>query len=261
MSRCTRENHHRTCALFSYASTLDFGQYSRLEQLQKRLWYFSYLKYPITSLYQLLTNPSRSILSADQPSISYSLPCAGCSRCRPSLVEDYHAAQQQQTKSSYFSRFYQSNRSNSQPTIAEVPRPMENPECGLEYSLPLSQNPVELRANVMNDEHSFRLEIYDQFKSFNYDQTRPPSQSLNVQRIRFHPNDALIAKHLLINHDKTDPKSPSIEYRIDLSEKTLKVLQINPQSSFIEKSTARELEEEALEKKGIFLFSRRIQSF
>jgi len=53
-----------------------------------------------------------------------------------------------------------------------------------------------------------------------------------------------------------------IEYRIELSEKTLKFIQINKDLFLRKKPTRYELEEEALEKKGIFLFPRhqRIQS-
>jgi hypothetical protein len=77
---------------------------------------------------------------------------------------------------------------------------------------------------------------------------------------------------MLINHDKLNKKkdeeeeeitNDAIEYRIELSEKSLKFLQINDDSLLKKRSvlkpTVNELEEDALEKKGIFLFSRRYQ--
>ena len=251
--------------IFSYASTFDFGHYSRLEQLQKRLWYFSYFKYPISSIYHLLTTSLQSISSSDQPSIVYSRPCSGCLRCQPTLVEQYHASQQQQSKTSYFSRVYQSNRSIIKPVAPEVSPPIENPECGIEYCIDTKEKPIELRAKTTTDEHSFQVDISDQFERFNYDQTKYPTQSVEVQYIRFKPNINLIGKQMLINHEKFDMKTienelnPFVECRIELSEQSLKFIQINPDLSLTRETTKNELEEETLEKTGIFLFPRRSQ--
>lgn len=240
-----------------------------MEQLQKRLWYFSYLKYPISSIYHLLTNPAQSITSVDQPSITYSRPCSGCLRCQPSLAEQYQTSQQQQqlqTRTSFFSRVYQSNRSNQKPAnVPQLSPPVENPDCGVEYCLDINQTPIELHATTTNDEHSFQVDIYEQIERFNYDQEKPHRQSLNVQHIRFHPNVNLIAKHLLIDHEKVDLTKLSngihalTDVRVELSEKSLKFIQINPQSTFVKKPAKNELEEDALEKTGIFLFPRRSQ--
>jgi hypothetical protein len=65
---------------------------------------------------------------------------------------------------------------------------------------------------------------------------------------------------MLINHEKLDKnKNSSDEYRIELSEKTLKFIQINNDLLSTKKPTKNELEEDALEKTGIFLFPRRYQ--
>ena len=242
---------------------MDFGHYSRLQQLQKRLWYFSYLKYPISSVYHLLTNSSQSITSVDQPSITYSHPCSGCLRCQPSLAEQYQTSQQP-AKTSFFSRIYQSNRSNIKPSAA-IPQsspPVENPDCGVEYCLDTKQMPMEFHVKATNDEHSFQVKIDEEFQRFNYDETKPHSQLINVQRVRFHPNVDLIPKHMLIDHEKldsiklSDAINSSTEFRVELSDKPLKFIQINPQSSAMKKLTKNELEEDALEKTGIFLFPR-----
>jgi hypothetical protein len=245
--------------IFSYASTFDFGHYTRLEQLQRRLWYFSYLKYPISSIYHLLTNSLKSISSSEQSSIIYSHPCSGCLRCQSNLLEQYHSSQSQ-PKASYFSRIYQSNRSNVKAIVPQVSPPVENPDCGIEYCINTTDKPIELRAKLTNDEHGFQVDISDKFQRFNYDKETYPKQSINVQHIRFNPNIDLIPKYMLINHEKVDKDKHSfIECRIELSEKTLKFIQINNDLSLTNKPTKNELEEDALEKRGIFLFSRRHQ--
>ena len=258
-------------SIFSYASALDFGHYSRLEQLQKRLWYFSYLKYPISSIYLYLTNSSKSISSAEQSSIIYSRPCSGCLRCQPSLMEDYRLSQQQQVKKpSFFSRLYQSNRSDTKPVTPQLSPPVENPECGIEYCMDIEKQPIQIWAKVSNHDHDFQVDISENFERFNYDREKYPKQSMEVQSIRFNPNLDLIEKQLLINHEKLPKKKEGeeehdfSEFRIELSEKTLRFIQINNESLISKKSilkpTKYELEEDALEKKGIFLFPRHVQS-
>jgi hypothetical protein len=247
--------------IFSYASTFDFGHYSRLEQLQKRLWYFSYLKYPISSIYHYLTNSLQSILSSEQSSIIYSHPCSGCLRCQPSLIEQYHTAQQK-PKASFFSRIYQSKRSNIKPIISEISPPVENPDCGIEYCINIVNKPIQIWTKIANDEYSFQVDVSDKLESFNYDKEKYPKQSLNVQHIRFNPNIDLIPKQMLINHEtflkkNREEENYLLECRIELSEKTLKFIQINNDLSLMKKPTKSQLEEDALEKKGIFLFPRR----
>ncbi|CAF1218036.1 unnamed protein product [Rotaria sp. Silwood1] len=253
-----------------YASTFDFGHYTRLEQLQKRLWYFSYLKYPISSIYLSIRDSLNSILSSEQSSIIYSNPCSGCLRCQPSLLDQYRLSQQEK-KSSYFSRIYQSNRTNIKPNISQIKEPIENPNCGIEYCINLDKKPIQLWAKLINDEHSFQIDISDKLERFNYDKEKYPKQSINVQHIRFNPNINLFNKYMLINHEKFDKKKDKeeekqndlIEYRIELSEKTLKFIEINQDLLLTKqltlKPTFNKLEEDALEKKGIFLFSRRHQ--
>jgi hypothetical protein len=250
--------------LFSYASTIDFGYYSRLEQLQKRLWYFSYLKYPISSIYHYLTNSLKTILSSDQSSIVYSRPCQGCLRCKPSLLEQYHSSQQE-PKVSFFSRIYQSNRSNIKPVVSQVLPPIENPDCGVEYCINIDKKPIQIWAQIGNDEHGFQVDVSDKFQRFNYNKEKYPKQSLNVQHIRFNPNIDLIPKQMLINHEKflliktEEEENQSLECRIELTEKTFKFIQINNDLLLTKKPTKYELEEDALEKTGIFLFPRRHQ--
>lgn len=261
---------------FSYASTFDFGYYSRLEQLQKRLWYFSYLKYPISSIYLYLTTSLQSISSSNQSSILYSNSCSGCLRCQPSLLEQYRTNQQQQQqeqKSTYFSRLYQSNRSNIKPVIPQLTPPVENPDCGVEYCMNTGSKPIQIWTKIGNDEHGFHADISENFERFNYNQETYPKQSYNVQHIRFDLNKNLIKKQLFINHDKypSDKKEKqtdreeeevenhSTECRIELSEKTLKFIQTTNDSLLIKKPTRYELEEDALEQRGIFLFPRRQQ--
>ena len=256
--------------IFSYASTLDFGHYSRLEQLRKRLWYFSYLKYPISSIYHYITNSPTSIVSSEQTSILYSRPCSGCLRCQPSLMEQYRLSQQQQDeqpKVTFFSRMYQSKRSNTKPVISQLSLPIENPDCGVEYCVNIENKPIQIWAKIHSDEHDFQVDLSDKLERFNYDKEKYPKQSMNVQHIRFNPNIDLIPKQMLINHEKVEinkeQENPSIECRIELSEKTLKFIQINSEFLLTKKSTLKptvnELEEEALEKKNIFLFPRQQQ--
>ncbi|CAF0793802.1 unnamed protein product [Adineta steineri] len=251
-----------------YASTLDFGHYTRLEQLQKRLWYFSYLKYPISSIYHFLTTSVKSISSSEQPAITYSNPCPGCLRCQPSLMDQYNLSQQQQKehKPSFFSRIYQTKHSNIKTVKPQLSLPVENPDCGIEYCMNPTKQPIQIWTKLNNNEHNIQVDISDTLERFNYDKEKYPKQSMNVQHIRFNPNIDLIPKQMLINHDKLkeneEKKYPS-ECQIELSEKTLKFIEINQdllltkQSTL--KSTIHELEEDALEKKGIFLFSRRHQ--
>ena len=126
---------------------MEFGHYSRLEQLQKRLWYFSYLNYPISSLYHLLTNSSRAILSSDNPSIFYTRPCQGCSRCQPKLLEEYRRLEderQNRKTPSFFSKFYQSNRHQVKSSPPLLSPPIENPDCGVEYPLERATSPVQM---------------------------------------------------------------------------------------------------------------------
>ena len=261
--------------MFSYASTLEFGHYSRLEQLQRRLWYFSYLKYPISSLYHLLTNPARSIVSAEQPLIFYSRPCAGCLRCQPTLLGQYRlSVKAQEVRSSFFSRIYQSNRSSSKaPPPAPLPMPSENPECGLEYPLETGGNPIQLWVRVGDDPDGFQVELSDRLERFQYEKEKWQKQSCSVRHVRFQPTVDLIKKHFLINQEKVEAKKENesdnnselpMEYRIELSEKPLKFMQINPEASVnrrvLGKPTTSELEEAELEKKGIFLFSPRWKS-
>ncbi|CAF2782748.1 unnamed protein product [Rotaria sp. Silwood2] len=254
-----------------YASTFDLGHYTRLEQLQKRLWYFSYLKYPISSIYLSIRDSLNSILSSEQSSIIYSNPCSGCLRCQPLLLDQYRLSQQEK-KSSYFSRIYQSNRTNIKPVIPQLKEPIENSNCGIEYCMNLDKQPIQLWTKLINDEHSFQIDISDKLERFNYDKEKYPKQSMNVQHVRFYPNIKLFNRHMLINHEKFDKKKDKeeeeeenqlIEYRIELSEKTLKFIEINQDLLLTKqltlKPTFNKLEEDALEKKDIFLFSRRHQ--
>jgi hypothetical protein len=247
--------------IFSYASTLDFGHYSRLEQIQKRLWYFSYLKYPISSIYYYLTNSTDSILSSEQPSILYSRPCPGCLRCQPSLMEKYHLSKQEPKKTSFFSRLYQSNRSNIKPAVVpQLAPPEENPECGTEYCIDTDKQPIQLWAKTVGKENEFEIDISEKLERFNYDKSKYPKQTISVQHIRFHPNMNLLNKHILINHDKFNvdrQEEDLIECEIELSEKAFKFIQINHDLLSSKKPTVNELEENSLEEKGIFLFPRR----
>ncbi|UJR22475.1 hypothetical protein I4U23_025529 [Adineta vaga] len=249
-----------------YASTFDFGHYSRLEQLQKRLWYFSYLKYPITSIYHFMTNSLTSVLASEQPAILYSRSCSGCLRCQPYLLEQYNLSQQQQQqqgqKTSFFSRVYQSKRTIVKSTPIVLSPPVENPDCGVEYCLNTEKQPIQIWTKLHGNENNIQVDFSDDLQRFNYDKEKYPKQSLYVQHLRFSPNTNLIPKQLLINHEKLkeSDKLPN-EYRIELSEKTLKFIQITDDLLLRNKSsikaTVNELEEDALEKKGIFLFPRR----
>jgi hypothetical protein len=190
-------------------------------------------------------------------------------------MEQYRLSQneqKQEQKASFFSRMYQSKRSNIKPVITELTPPIENPDCGVEYCLPTEKKPIQIWAKVTGNEHDFQVDISENLQRFNYDQESYPKESLNVQHIRFNPKINLIEKQMLINHDKLNKKkdeeeeeitNDAIEYRIELSEKSLKFLQINDDSLLKKRSvlkpTVNELEEDALEKKGIFLFSRRYQ--
>jgi hypothetical protein len=152
--------------------------------------------------------------------------------------------------------------------IPQVSPPAENPECGIEYCINTTNKPIQIWTKIVNDEHSFQVDVSDKFERFNYNKEKYPKQSLNVHHIRFNPNIDLLPKQLLINHEKfllmktEQEENQLIEYRIELSEKTLKFIQINKDLFLRKKPTRYELEEEALEKKGIFLFPRhqRIQS-
>jgi len=70
---------------------------------------------------------------------------------------------------------------------------------------------------------------------------------------------------MLINHEKflliktEEEENQSLECRIELTEKTFKFIQINNDLLLTKKPTKYELEEDALEKTGIFLFPRRHQ--
>ncbi|CAF4023129.1 unnamed protein product [Rotaria magnacalcarata] len=253
--------------IFSYASTFELGHYTRLEQLQKRLWYFSYLKYPVSSIYLYIANSIKSILSSEQPSLVYSNPCSGCLRCQPSLMDQYRLSQEK-PKSTFFSRIYQSNRTNPKPVVPELTEPVENPNCGIEYCMNFDKEPLQLWAKLTNDDRSFEIDLSNKFERFNYDKVKYPKESFNVQHIRFYPNPNLISLHMLINHEKLDKKKENEEtdlgeYRIELSEKTLKFIEISNDLLLAKKSTLKpifnKLEEDGLEKKAIFLFNRRQQ--
>ena len=216
----------------------------------------------------MLINGSSSVLSAESPSsIAYTRPCSGCLRCQPVLMDHYHTSQQQQReqKPTFFSRVYQSNRSTTKSNVQQAALPpVENPDCGVKYSLDLPKAPIELSVTTSNSATEFQLNISDELERFNYDHEKIPWQSTAVRQIRFHPNETLLSKHLLINHEKPEPSTPS-EYCIELSEKTLNFIQISPdllihRPAAALKATSYELEEEALEKKGIFLFTRRRHS-
>jgi hypothetical protein len=135
----------------------------------------------------------------------------------------------------------------------------------VEYCINTTEKPIQIWAKISNEQHGFQVDVSDQFERFNYHKENYPKQSLNVHHIRFHPNIDLISKQMLINHEKLDVKKGeeepnySGEWRIELSEKTLKFIQINNDLLFTKKPTRNELEEDALEKKGIFLFPRRQQ--
>jgi hypothetical protein len=184
-------------------------------------------------------------------------------------MEQYHLSQQQnqEQKASFFSRIYQSKRSNTKPVISQLSPPIENPDCGIEYCINMENKPIQIWTKIHGDEHDFQVEITDKFQRFNYDKNNYPKQSMNVQHIRFNPNIDLIAKQMLINHEKIEIKkeeeNPSIECRIELSEKTFKFIQVNQEFLLAKKATLKptvnQLEEDALEKKGIFLFPRRQQ--
>jgi len=183
-------------------------------------------------------------------------------------MEQYHLSQQQnqEQKASFFSRIYQSKRSNTKPVISQLSPPIENPDCGIEYCINIENKPIQIWAKIHDDEHDFQVEITDKLQRFNYDKNNYPKQSMNVQHIRFNPNIDLIAKQMLINHEKIEIKkeeNPLIECRIELSEKTFKFIQVNHEfllaKKAILKPTVNQLEEDALEKKGIFLFPRRQQ--
>lgn len=248
---------------------MDFGHYSRLEQLQKRLWYFSYLKYPISSIYHSLKTSVNSILSDEQPYIMYSKPCSGCLRCRPSLLDEFRSSQQEK-KPSFFSRLYQSNRSNvKQAAIQPLVAPTENPDCGVEYSEKSENGPVQLWIQMNSAEQNIQVDVSDKLERFNYNKETYPKQPMNVQHIRFDPKSNLLEKHMFINHEKLDMKKQEeqgkndntpIEYRIELSEVPLKFLQVNSDSLLKKQPTYDKLEEQALEKKGIFLFSHRYKN-
>lgn len=243
---------------------MEFGHYSRLEQLQKRLWYFSYLKYPISSVYHFITNSLTPIVSAEQPSIVYTRPCAGCLRCQPALIEQYQATQQPPT-TSFFSRVYQSKRAPAKPTPVPAAPPVENPDCGVEYCLNDEQQPIQLWARLHSNGRDFQIDVSNELQRFNYSQATYPRQALDVQRVRFSPNGNLIPKQMLINHEKlADGESLPTECRIELSDKTLKLVQITDDlllaNKLPVKATTHEVEEDALEKKGIFLFPRRRQA-
>jgi len=70
---------------------------------------------------------------------------------------------------------------------------------------------------------------------------------------------------MLINHEKflliktEEEENQSLECRIELTEKTFKFIQINNDLLLTKKATKYELEEDALEKTGIFLFPRHHQ--
>jgi hypothetical protein len=256
--------------MFSYASALDFGHYSRLEQLQRRLWYFSYLKYPISSVYHLLMNSSSSILSSERDTLVATRPCHGCVRCQPTLIEQYHLSQQTDTNrsTSFFSRFYRSNRVQNTSATAVVLPPTENVDCGVDYSIDTRQHPVQLRVRLTNDSQVFQCEINDQLTRFNYNDETRSKHIEHVHSLRFYPNTELIDRHLLINHDKFESiqnddvqTSTTIEYRIEFTDETLKFIEINPNLLIEQQSTLKttnyELEEQTLESKGIFLLSSR----
>jgi hypothetical protein len=185
-------------------------------------------------------------------------------------MEQYRLSQQEQKheqKASFFSRIYQSKRSNVKPVITDLTPPIDNPDCGVEYGLNIEQKPIQIWVKVSGNEHEFQIDHTSKFQRFTYDRENYPKESLNVQHIRFNPNTNLMAKQMLINHEKIDKKEETenhlIEYRIELSEKPLKFLQINNDllltKQSVLKRTAYELEEDALEKKGIFLFPHRHQ--
>jgi len=243
-----------------YATTFDLGHYSRLEQVRKRLWYFSYLKYPISSIYVFLTNPLRSVLSSVQSTIYYTKPCQGCTKCRSDLVIE----QNDKPSSTYFSRFYQGSKkpiaTTTRTTSSTVERLIDNPDCGIEHRLEISDKPQQLSVIKTSDEHTFQLDISEQFEYF----SPAPKQTFNVQRIRFNPNvDLLLGKHLLINDEKYQLVKPlnneltSNECQIELTEKKFKFLQINPEKLLAKNVQTEVTEEDLLEKKGVFLFPRR----
>ncbi|CAF1669314.1 unnamed protein product, partial [Didymodactylos carnosus] len=95
-----------------YASTLQFGYYSQMNQLRQRLWYFNILKYPISSYYVYLTRSKTPLTLSDKKSVIYTKPCSGCLRCR--IVEQQTALPT--IKPTFFSRLYKSNRLATTPT-------------------------------------------------------------------------------------------------------------------------------------------------
>jgi len=119
---------------------------------------------------------------------------------------------------------------NVKPAVSQVAPPVENPDCGFEYCINTTKEPIQIWAKTTNDEHSFQVDISDKFERFNYDKQKYPKQSINVQHIRFNPNIDLIPKQMLINHEKyalKEEQNHLIECRIELSEKTFKFIQLN----------------------------------
>ena len=206
-------------------------------------------------------NPTDSILSNDERQLFISNPCSGCLRCKPSLADEYRLSEEKQVqRRTYFSRFYRSNRSETVKTNeTKSTEPVENAECGLEFTVDLEKYPIQIWVQPDNESKTIRYEFSDQFERFNYNKETYPRSSRSVAHLRLNLNKNLIEKHLLINHDKVEWKAEdSISCRIEFSEKSLKFLQINPEKlldrSGNGKPTSNELDEEILEKKGIFLF-------
>lgn len=182
-------------------------------------------------------------------------------------MEQYRLSQEK-PKATFFSRLYQSSRTNTKPVVPELTEPVENPNCGVEHSMNFDQKPIQLWVKLKQDDNGFQVDVSRKLERFNYDKEKYPKESMNVQNIKFNPSKNLITKHMLINHEKLEKKKENetidfSEFRIELSEKPLKFVEINQDSLITKQSTLKptryQLEEEVLEKRGIFLFSRRQQ--
>lgn len=248
----------RSC--FSYASTLEFGHYSALEDFQRRRWYFGYLKYPISSLVHLLKRPSSSILSADSQGVFGVHPCSGCTRCQPNLNDD--VTETTRKTPSFFSRFYRSSRETTESRSSPTPAVL-NPDCGVEHRLDSFNSLAQIFIDLDDHRQSFRCSFATDFHRWNYSKEKSFKDNVDLRQIRFDPNVNLMRKEFFLDHDLVEVRSNDepVECRVELTGENLKYLKLNPvpliQRPLTFPSTPTDFEEKQLEKNGIFLFSRR----
>ena len=242
---------------------MEFGHYSRLEQLQQRLWYFSYLKYPIASLYHLLTNRFESIVSPST-TFSYVNQCTGCLRCQPQLFKNDEKPVEKSQSSSFFSKFYRSSRETvkSPAVLPSVPAAVVNPDCGVEHQYERSTSLYQMWIDIVEGRQTFQCVLTDKFQRWNFSSEKTSKENFLVKQIRFDPNLKFVAKSFLIDHDKTTEIVEPIECRVELTEDNLKYLQVNP-TALIQRPTSFQPtrideEEKKLEKNALFLFSRHV---